>query len=123
MDVVDDVDSALAAYLDNEFPEETGEKYLRIYGAMQGLFIQQDALLDLIKAIHPAKGICLNDVLKDIREARNASVGHPTQLKRKGALSAHGIVQHSMRKDGFSLLSYPEKDGKMFQYIAVSRVD
>jgi hypothetical protein len=119
MDVVDDVDSALAAYLDNEFPEETGEKYLRIYGAMQGLFIQQDALLDLIKAIHPAKGICLNDVLKDIREARNASVGHPTQLKRKGVLSAHGIVQHSMCKDGFSLLSYPEKDGKMFKHFAV----
>jgi hypothetical protein len=119
MDVIDDVDSALTAYLDSEFPDETGEKYLRIYGALQGLFIQQDALLDLIKAIHPAKGIRLNDVLKDIREARNASVGHPTRLDRKGVLSAHGIVQNSMCKDGFDLLSYPERDGKMFQYIAV----
>jgi hypothetical protein len=119
MDVIDDVDSAMTAYLENEFPDDTGEKYLRIYGALQGLFIQQDALLDLVRAIHPAKGIRLNDVLKDIREARNASVGHPTQMRRKGVLSAHGIVQHSMCKDGLELLSYPEKDGKMFQYVPV----
>jgi hypothetical protein len=119
MDIIDDVDSAMTAYLDNEFPDDLGEKYLRIYGALQGLFIQQDALLDLIRAIHPAKDIRLNDVLKDIREARNASVGHPTQLKRKGVLFAHGIVQNSMRKDGFELLSYPEIDGKMFQHVPV----
>ena len=119
MDVIDDVDSAMTAYLDHEFPNEIGEKYLRLYGALQGLFIQQDALRDLIKAIHPAKNIGLNDVLKDIREARNASVGHPTQMERKGVLSAHGIVQNSMRKDGFELLSYPQKDGKTFQYVPV----
>jgi hypothetical protein len=122
MDVIDDVDSALTAYLENEFPDDIGEKYLRIYGALQGLFIQQDALLDLIKAIHPAKDIRLNDVLKDIREARNASVGHPTQLKRKGVLSAHEIVQNSMRKDGFELLSYPEKEGKMLQHVPVRKL-
>lgn len=119
MDVIDDVDSAMTAYLDHEFPGDIGEKYLRFYGALQGLFIQQDALLDLIKAIHPAKDIRLNDVLKDIREARNASVGHPTQLKRKGVLSTHGIVQNSMRKDGFELLSYPKRDGKIFEYVPV----
>jgi hypothetical protein len=119
MDIIDDVESALTAYVENEFPSGVGEKYLRVYGAMQGLFLQQDALLDLIKAIHPARAITLNDVLKDIREARNASVGHPTNLNRKGALSAHGIVQNSMHKSGFDLLSYPEKDGKMFQHIPV----
>jgi len=122
MDIIDDVESALSAYVENEFPTDVGEKYLRVYGAMQGLFLQQDALLDLIKAIHPARAITLNDVLKDIREARNASVGHPTNLNRKGALSAHGIVQNSMRKDGFNLLSYPEKDGKMFQHIPVLKL-
>jgi hypothetical protein len=119
MNVIDDVDSATTAYLDNEFPNDIGERYLRVYGALQGLFMQQDALRDLIRAIHPAKDIRLNDVLKDIREARNASIGHPTQMKRKGGLSAHGIVQISMHKDGFELLSYPEKDGKAFQYVPV----
>jgi hypothetical protein len=119
MDIIDDVDSATDAYLDNEFPTETGERYLRIYGAMQGLFLQQDALSDVVKAIHPAKEIHRNDVLKEIREARHASVGHPTRLERKGKLSTHGIVQNSMRKDGFDLLSYPEQDGKVFQHVPV----
>lgn len=75
MDVIDDVDSALTAYEQNDFPTNTGEKYLRIYSALQGLFIQQDALRDLIKVIHPAKKIAFNDVLKDIREVRNKSIG------------------------------------------------
>src|SRR5271166_6093735 len=119
MDIIDDVESATTAYVENEFLTGVGEKYLRVYGALQGLFIQQDALVDLIKAIHPARAITLNDVLKDIREARNQSVGHPTNLNRKGALSAHGIVQNSIRKDGFDLLSYPEKDGKIFQHVPV----
>lgn len=119
MDIIDDVGSALDVYIDNEFPTEIGERYLRIYGAMQGLFLQQDALSDLVKAIHPTKKIQLNDVLKDVREARNASVGHPTQLRRRGSLSVHGIVQNSMSKDGFSLLSYPSRDDAMFQYVPV----
>ena len=119
MDIIDDVESATTAYLDHEFPTEKGERYLRVYGALQGLFLQQDALVDLIKAIHPAKEILQNDVLKDIREARNASIGHPTRLNRKGKLSAHGIVQNSMTKDGFDLLSYPHKDGKVFMHVPV----
>lgn len=119
MDIIDDVDSAMTAYLDHEFPDDVGEKYLRVYGALQGLFIQQDALLDLIRTIHPAKDIRLSDVLKDIREARNASVGHPTQLRRNGVLSAHGIVRNSICKEGFDLLSYPEQDGKIIQHVPV----
>ena len=119
MDIIEDVDSALDAYLDNEFPTDLGERYLRIYGAMQALFLQQDALFDLVKAFHPTKEIRPTDVLKDVREARNASVGHPTRLKRKGTLSTHGIVQNSMDKDGFDLLSYPTKDDTIFQHIPV----
>jgi hypothetical protein len=122
MDIIDDVESALTAYLNNEFPANLGERYLRIYGVLQGLFIQQDALADLIKAIHPAKEIRLNDVLHDVRDARNASVGRPTQLKRKGALSAHGIVQNSMSKEGFDLHSFPPKDGKICQYVPVQEL-
>jgi hypothetical protein len=119
MDIIDDVDSAMTAFLDHEFPSEIGEKYLRLYGALQGLFIQQDALGHLIKAIHPAKKSFLNDVLKDIRETRNASVGHPTLMERKGLFSAHGIVRNSMCKNGFELNSYPQKDGETFQYVPV----
>lgn len=122
MDIIDDVESALTAYTENEFPTEIGEKYLRTYGVMQALFLQQDALDDLIKAIHPSKNISVKDILKDIREARNASIGHPTQMGRKGALSTHGIVQHSMRKEGFELLSYPKKNDETFEHVPVQEL-
>jgi hypothetical protein len=119
IDIIADADSALNAYLDNEFPTDMGGRYLRIYGAMQGLFLQQDALSDFVKAIHPNNKIQVNDVLKDIREARHASVGHPTLLKRRGMLSTHGIVQNSISKDGFELLSYPSVTDAVLQYVPV----
>jgi hypothetical protein len=119
MEIINDAESAMEAHLEHDFPTDTGERYLRIYGVMQALFLQQDALVDLIKAIHPAKEIFPNDVLKDIREVRNASTGHPTSLKRKGQLSAHGIVHNTMSKDGFDLLSYPPPDNKVFTHVSV----
>jgi hypothetical protein len=121
MDVINDAESATVAYLDHEFPGDTGEQYLRIYGVMQALFLQQDALVDLIKAVHPSKNILPNDVLKDIREVRNASVGHPTRLERKGRkeLSAHGIIHNTMTKNGFDLLSYPRPKDKVFTHVSV----
>jgi hypothetical protein len=119
MDIIDDVESATNAYLNNEFPTDIGERYLRVYGVLQALFLQQDALYDLIKAIHPSKKIELNDVLKGIREVRNSTVGHPTQLRRGGSVSVHGIVQNSMTKDGFEMLSYPSPDESVFRYVPV----
>jgi hypothetical protein len=89
---------------------------------MQGLFLQQDALRDLIKAIHPTKKISVKDILKDIRDARNASVGHPTRLGLKPPFSTHGIVQHSMRKEGFELVSYPKKNDQTFEHVPVQEL-
>jgi hypothetical protein len=119
VDILDDVEAAMSAYLEGEFPVDVGERYLRVYGIMQALFVQQDALKHLVGAIHPSKLLEVADDLKDICEARNASVGHPTQLNRKGMLSTHGIVQITMNKDGFELLSYPKKDDKVFDFVPV----
>jgi hypothetical protein len=123
MDTIEDTDSAVSAYLDHEFPTDTGEKYLRIYGILQGLFLQQDALIELINAIRPVKNIqpkdLLTNVLIDVRGARNKSVGHPAKLGRKAPFSTHAIVQHSMRKDGFELMSYPKQNGQIFQSVPV----
>lgn len=122
MDTIEDTDSAVSAYVDHEFPNDNGEKYLRTYGVLQALFLQQDALVELIHAIRPVKNIqprdLLTSVLNDIRGARNKSVGHPVKLGYK-TLSTHAIVQNSMHKDGFELMSYPRQKGQMFQSIPV----
>ncbi len=39
-DIIGDVDWALSSYLDHDFPEDIGERYLKVYGAMQALYIQ-----------------------------------------------------------------------------------
>lgn len=126
MDIVEDTEQAIDAYTERDFPGHIGEKYLRVYGILQGLYLQQDALVDLIDAIRPKRSITPRDVLTDpltrVRGVRNAAVGHPTKHGRNEPFSTHAIVQHSMRKDGFSLLSYPPKNGKPFQHIFVMKL-
>jgi hypothetical protein len=41
MDTIEDTDAAVDAYVRHDFPTDTGEKYLRIYGILQGLYLQQ----------------------------------------------------------------------------------
>jgi hypothetical protein len=119
LDIIDDVDLAISAYLEAEFPTDPGEQYLRVYGVFQALFVQQDALSHFVEVLRPAMSINITDVLKDVREARNAAVGHPTKLKRKGELSTHVISRITMSKDGFDLAPFSEKDGVSVRYVPV----
>ena len=119
MDVIDDIDMALEAYLTADFPNDTGEKYLRIYGVLQALFVQQDALRHLIDIIRPSVQVELSDVLKEVRDLRSASIGHPTEFKRKGEKSVHAISRITLGKDGFQMLSFDEKNGTSFRNVPV----
>jgi hypothetical protein len=116
LDTVDDTEEAMRAYVTGEFPAANGEQYLRIYGILQALYVQQDALNDLINAVHPTSQIKVKDLLKDIRLARHRSVGHPTHTgPRGGPFSTNAIVRHTIRKEGFQLLSYPHTAHGVFQ--------
>jgi hypothetical protein len=117
LDVVEDTDLAISAYLQSQFPTEAGEQYLRLYGVLQVLFVQQDAMTHVIEAIRPAVLVELTDVLKEIREVRNASVGHPIELTRNGEVSAHAIIRVSLAKDQFELASFSEKDDPSFRRV------
>ncbi len=119
LDIVEDIDLAMDAYTEGEFPSDPGEQYLRVYGIFQALFVQQDALEHFVEVIRPGMTLNLVDVLKDVRETRNATVGHPTKLQRKGETSAHGISRITMTKEGFDLLSFSEKNGMSFRYVPV----
>jgi hypothetical protein len=119
MDVIDDVDLAIEAYLDTEFPSDDGEKYLRVYGVLQALFVQQDALRHLIGIIQPWVPVELSDVLKEVREIRNASVGHPTKLERKGGPSVHSISRNTLSREGFLMLSFDERNDTSFTDVQV----
>jgi hypothetical protein len=120
LDTVDDADEAIGAYLNDTFPAAIGERYLRTYGLLQALYVQQDSLHDLINAVHPTTTIKVKDLLHDVRRARHRSVGHPTHTgPRGGPFSTHAIVRHSMRKEGLELLSFPHSAPGVFQYVDV----
>lgn len=86
MDIIEDMEYALESYL-TEDPNisEIGRMYLLIFGAMQALYVQQDA----IKHLHDVFDITytMDPSIKDIREIRNDAAGHPTNRGNKKAFN------------------------------------
>lgn len=95
-----------------------GERFLAIYGLLQALVLQQDALCHLAEALKTTP-VRLNRHrrLEEIRNIRNWSVGHPTKADRGPALSHHAIARPKLGRGGFSLHSSFD-DGR-FQYMYV----
>lgn len=78
LDVIGDIECAISFYdQQSHLFECDGSRYILIYGILQGLVVQQDAVSNLCEAL----GICydIDPELKNIREIRNDSIGHPTK--------------------------------------------
>lgn len=104
LDVIDDTLVAIESYTNKEFPEDTGTQYIFVYGILQALFLQQDALRHLSEAFEVEYEE--HDLLKEIRETRNTAVGHPTKFRRKGENYYYHLSRISLNKNGFNLLQY-----------------
>ena len=117
-DVIEDSDLAIDAYLNREFSKNDGEKYLRLYGLLQALFLQQDAVKNLRESLGLPNDLRTNSKLKEIRDIRNDSVGHPTKRGRNDK-SYHYISRISITKSKFQLISYFENDKTIFRDILV----
>ena len=103
LDVIEDCDLAIASFVDGDFGKDFGEKYLKLYGILQALFLQQDAVTNLCESLGLPNDISAHPKLKEIRDIRNDSVGHPT--KRGEYKSYHFISRTSIEKMGFTLVS------------------
>jgi hypothetical protein len=71
-----------------------GLVYLALYGILQVLIVQQDALKELADALK--LNLDLPETLRRVREARDASTGHPTS-------SRHGNYSHTINRSSMSL--------------------
>jgi hypothetical protein len=111
LDVIEDSELAIAAYSAGEFGASDGARYLAVYGLLQALFLQQHAIDNLCRSLGIPDTIYKYPRLKDIREIRNMSIGHPTKRERngnskKGELpSYHFISRPTLSINGFTLLS------------------
>jgi hypothetical protein len=117
LDVIGDSDLAIDAYLNSKFGKDDGEKYLKLYGVLQALFVQQDAVTNLCESLELSNNLIANPKLKEIRDIRNDSIGHPT--KRGNYKSYHFISRITITKSGFQLISDYENDRTTIRDISV----
>ena len=117
LDVIGDSDLAISAYINSEFGIDGGEKYLRLYGVLQALFLQQDAVTNLYESLGLPNNLTSYPKLKEIRDIRNDSIGHPT--KRGNYKSYHFISRASITKTGFQLISDYGNNKTTFKDISV----
>lgn len=112
LDVLEDAELAIDAYLATTFERESGSIYLATYGLLQALVLQQDAafhaqevLLSTAPIFQDFKGFMATyPRLDEIREIRNISIGHPTKADRPKPVRYTYISRISMRHQGFKLL-------------------
>jgi len=121
LDVAEDTDLAIEAYSITKPASTNGEKYLILYGLLQSLVTQQDAVIHLCEAL--SFPINLEDFpkLQEVRNIRIESIGHPTKRnrKKKQPTSYHYITRISLQHDGFTLGS-EYADGKSdHKYIVI----
>lgn len=114
-DTVADTEMAIKAYEATPDVPDVGARYLAIYGILQCLYVQQDAVESMVRALEPGKqrAYCIESEPEadEVRKIRNKAVGHPTKegdvnsKKKPGVQMSHFIVQHSMHKGGFRLMT------------------
>ncbi len=101
LDVVEDTELAIESY-EGRFgtPMEFGAGYLEVYGVLQAMVVQQDAVRRIAESIGVQAD--QHDILKKIRDIRNQAIGHPTN-RCDG--TSHYITRVTMRWEGFRLLT------------------
>ena len=116
LDVLGDTQLAI-----DSFPsiasQSDGELYLIIYGLLQAMFLQQDAVAHLAEAVN----IPVTDHagLKAVRDIRNDVVGHPTKRGGNNTFTTHTISRWSLSKVVFEVYS-SDKDAKSFRQRAIA---
>jgi len=107
LDAIEDADLAIAYYSAGDLPATDGALYLVVYGLLQALFLQQDAIFNMCESLEIPEQLDEYPRLRQIREIRNESIGHPTKRDRPRGqrTSYHSISRITLSTEGFELLS------------------
>ncbi|MBQ5469361.1 MAG: hypothetical protein IIT54_01925 [Acetobacter sp.] len=119
--VLEDISEAIEVYKNYARKEkelDLGTKYLMIYGVLQVLFLQQNALKDLCDALN-YKQVDItkenNPKIYEIREIRNDIAGHPTTGRGSSKYTTY-LSRHSCYYTNLSLrkIQYQETENDEF---------
>ncbi len=104
LDTAEDTMLALSNYESGGIGSDDGEKYLKLYGFLQAIFLQQDAIRELHRLFvgnfaEPADASAWNQ----LRELRNLTVGHPIEKGLgKEPRRRTFITRVSLKSDSFN---------------------
>ena len=104
MDTIEDTELCFDAFLTQDIDRaDAGVKYVFVYGTLQALFVQQDA----VQNFHEALNIpyTQDPSLENIRDIRNDSVGHPTKRGKSQGHSYNFISRITLGSQGFRLMT------------------
>jgi hypothetical protein len=103
LDIIGDTELALDSYLKQSHIDDIGLCYLHVYGALQLLQTQQDAVSHICQAL----GIKAQSSPKipHIREIRSSSVAHPAAQKEDKITKSSFVVRSSLSQHGFNLMT------------------
>jgi hypothetical protein len=110
MDTLGDTCLALQDYERRGIGVEEGEKYLRLYGMLQAVVIQQDAIGHLWKIVHgDALPPSPNSGWGRIRELRVLAVGHPVESRQQRRTF---ISRPTLSHKGFDRITWLGRDNR-----------
>lgn len=106
MDTLEDTYLVLEFYENSQLSNNEGEKYLKLYGLLQAMFLQQDSIRNLYKILLGTFPKNNSNLLgwNRIRELRNLTVGHPLEKKDKSGVKRCYISRVTISKQGFQYL-------------------
>jgi hypothetical protein len=105
MDTLEDSCEALEYYEDSGIGNEIGEKYIKLYGLLQAIFLQQDSIRQLYLAFQGNYSQPDDDsAWTKIRNLRNLTVGHPLEKNNKTGTKRVFISQVTIGGHGFQLI-------------------
>ncbi|MFQ5875468.1 MAG: hypothetical protein ACE5JL_16960 [Dehalococcoidia bacterium] len=124
LDVIEDSALAIEAYSRLESAVEPGPKYLAVYGLLQALVLQQDAVRYLCAALALEDIVGQYPRLREIRQVRHDVAGHPTKRgPQKGRPeSYHAVSRVTLGPGGFQLLSNYSDGHSKIRHINVPKL-
>lgn len=117
LDVIEDSQLAIDSYFSESVAASEGACYTKVYGILQVLYVQQDAVRHLFESL--GRKWPGNSALGRVRDIRNRAVGHPTNMKRKGKLSFHFISRATLTQERFQLISELEDSPDKYEDVEI----
>lgn len=107
LDVVGDTEEAIIAFENKEFGESIAAQYLAVYGFLQAIYVQQDAVDCLCESLFIPEKINRYPKLTEIRRIRHDTVGHPTKRdKPKSKPITFNFISRFTENMNFTLVSF-----------------